>query len=431
MVVYFLVSFSKIFNILIVAKVLIGGVSAPNSREKLKHVSIHRFLDMGFTQACVTVQVVLQKVFRFPVRVTLSSGMVEMKEEPTFSDYSKLKLWWTINKFVLDFLTVFSLVYAKHLLGRWRVNDNLEQLCVYTIILCLARIGSVTLDTVDHRRNEIAFALTQSLKLIKFRKQNQTWRKQAFDYQEAFVFIVCGSIALICGVAPPAITILLDYHPAHLILKWLTGFQELPFPCKILMTMWSVIVYSCVAAQGAAAIILLLTGILLFVVAMYFVSVKFLDKKQFNQYPESFLTNLKIFRQMQIVMRIGNEAVENFLHTFLSMGVVLAVSSGYMLIRLRDLPLTMHLIVATIVPLCFIFDILLFTLAAIPTENIVSFISAWKGKLKSKRYRVQLRSCPKIGYSFGFVENCERRTGLTVLDVEVNGMASLSLINIS
>lgn len=108
---------------------------------------------MGFAQASVTVQVLLQRVLPFPLRVSISNGMVELKEDQAFSDNPKLKIWWKVSKILIRCLTVFSVVYSTHLQGHWREGNNMEQLCIYMIISCLIRIGSVTFDTLEFSKN--------------------------------------------------------------------------------------------------------------------------------------------------------------------------------------------------------------------------------------------------------------------------------------
>lgn len=179
---------------------------------------------------------------------------------------------------------------------------------------------------------------------------------------------------------------------------------------------------------GASGIFLFMT-IICFIEAMDVVSLMLLRRYKHCNQVTSFSTSFKLYSKIQILIRVGNQFISIFIQTLIVMGVLLAACTGYVFVKLDGyLPTCLYLIMIPLFPIAIITDFLFFTMFSVPSENAMKFRQYWKGKLTKKLERLQLLSCAPIGYSFGFVDNCQRKSALSELDVEVNGVACLSLI---
>lgn len=70
------------------------------------------------------------------------------------------------------------------------------------------------------------------------------------------------------------------------------------------------------------------------------------------------------------------------------------------------------------------------TLAAVPETYASKFKQMYKLDLVKRLDRIRLRACPSMGYCFGFIHNCKRGTALSITDVTVNLVATLTLLKV-
>lgn len=383
---------------------------------------------MELTQACVIVQLLQQHVIRLPIYISVSGGKFEMKVNESFFQLKSIHgICLEIRKLLFFSIPMFSLVYMEHLRENWRKGNNAEQLCIYTLILCLTGMSFVALSTLEEERNELAFAITQSLKLVGLRKQDRPFWKESLSFKGTLVFTIFGSIAITCTMLSIGFALLLDYHLLKLILSWCLppNINELYY--EVFIAAFSIVVYSWLVLHGGGAVLFLLTWILSICEALHLISERLAETHELSLH-QRFSAHLKHFRHLQVLLRATNVAAGDFLRTLIMMGIGLSVCGGYTLTKLRDLPLTVYLIISPHFPISVTLCFTLCTLAALPNENAVKFMRFWRGKMISKGDRARLRSCPDLCYTFGFVTNCQRRTGLTIVEMEVDAIASLTLI---
>lgn len=144
-----------------------------------------------------------------------------------------------------------------------------------------------------------------------------------------------------------------------------------------------------------------------------------------------FASDMRLFRTLELLIRIGSEITSDFLLVLLIMGVLMASWSGYAMIRLFDqLPLFLYVSVSFVLPVCLGIDFLFATLGAVPQVNGDRFRLCWKQSWIGKLERMQLRACPPIGYSMGPIRLVKRRTALTIADVIFNGVATMCLTDL-
>lgn len=132
---------------------------------------------------------------------------------------------------------------------------------------------------------------------------------------------------------------------------------------------------------------------------------------------------------VQILICIINQSVDGFVQPLIVMGVLSAACSGYAFVKLGGhLPLIVYVAVSLIFPVNLIVNFVMITLAAVPHKIGVLFNLFWEGRLTKREGRMQLRSCPPCGYSFGFIDTLRMQTALSIADIIVNFAATLALL---
>lgn len=387
-------------------------------------------MEVTLTRGCVSAQRLLQQIIVLPIQVCAAE--MELKVVKSFVDSkSHARLVWKLTKHFVTFLTITALFHISTIFKHWKEGNNAEQICIYTIIFCLTRIGIVAFDTLEASRFEFASSITQTYRLSKFAKTGGK-RKVLNKLIEIFIVQVSATSLIVTTFMFAGIPWFVDYHPIYLIIKWIWGLHALNSSFALILRIASIIVYAGVAMQGGGVVVYLLLITVSFTEAMFKASFNMLEVKQQTVHFIAFSRNLKLYRCVQILINYGSQIVADFLQTLLMMGILLAACSGYTFIKLANaIPLTLYLLVSFFFPLCISVDLLLFAFAAAPAENAIKFKRMWGVKLVRKMDRLQLRSCPGISYAFGFIRNCQKKTALAVIDVEVNSAASLSLIRIT
>lgn len=140
---------------------------------------------------------------------------------------------------------------------------------------------------------------------------------------------------------------------------------------------------------------------------------------------------LRLFKVLYIMLRIGSLIVSQFLTVLVGMGILAAVSSGYVMIMCYEqFPVILYASYSLILPIAMIIDFLLITLAAVPNRKGKNFRRFWRRYVNEKREHLQLNACPNIGYSFGIVQNVQEKTALTIADTIINGTATVCLMRV-
>lgn len=414
---------------------------------------------MEITRGCVILQLILQRICHPPAYCVMVNQ--ELKMVPNFfkGTPSLASRWYNLTKFLETFTSVFAALRIFTLLNHWRDGRNLEEICFYTIILCVCNLGLSALNSLHAYASEICIAEENGLRLMKFRITGFPTIRKFPGLREFLVYIVLGgiipSLAFCSAIAP----FFLDYHPIKLITFWLysTLGLQLDWYLSTLLDLLSGILYGCTMLHGGENVMFLLLGCVSFCEAMENLSFQLFNrtiitkislnmpsrkiKLRRNWRDEditmvvvrrttfTFHRCLKLYRVMQILIRTGNQTVSDFLQTLIIMGVLLAGCGGFTCIKLyHRLPLLIYTVVSFLLPLCLVVNFVLIWLAAVPGINGLRFRNHWKSKLGRKVSRLQLQTCSPIGYSFGFVVNCKNHTALSIANFILNLVATLILL---
>lgn len=402
---------------------------------------------MELTQATFNVAEHLQKIIHPPLLFNRLTVGLEINCF-FFKKKSLARFIWHVVKLFLMFWGIFSAIRIKILFRHWKENNNTEQLCFYTMVFGCMKFTEVVYDTLEFNTYELVFQLTQSLKLIKFRLPSSpivSWRTPGLI--EGLVYIFCLIFVLVFLIASCACP-LLSYHPLKLISDWLQQHNTListnSSTFVLVERVFSGTYYFLIAAHVSVSSLFLLLNIVSFCDTMIVASSNlydvawcgrnhtglFRDKQVISVKPSiSFLETLKLYQCMQITIRVGNQGVAKFLQYVLLSGVLIASCSGCVCVNYyHEFHFPIYICASLLFPICVILDILLFTLAAILTENAVKFKNFWRYQLRRKEDRLRLSACPCLGFAFGFVEACRRKSALTVIDVYLNIIVTLTLV---
>jgi len=170
----------------------------------------------------------------------------------------------------------------------------------------------------------------------------------------------------------------------------------------------------------------------LFADAVHTFSFKILEAKNRNSqiFHASFSKYLKLYRILQIWLHIASRLSEQFTGLLVGLGVVLTAICGCGAIKLYgEVPLIIYFACCLIVVLSETINFGFIKLASTPNKNEVLFKTYWKYWVKSRMARMQLRSCPPIGISVGFVRHIKAHTSFTIADSTLNMTVTFALVN--
>lgn len=129
------------------------------------------------------------------------------------------------------------------------------------------------------------------------------------------------------------------------------------------------------------------------------------------------------------MVRIGNQIVGDFLTALVTCGIILASVSGYAIVKLYYVfPFLLYLVISMIFHLCLVVDFFMVSVGSVINENGIRFLNYWKCKMLRREEKMQIRACPRIGYSFALIKNCTATAALSIADINLNTTATLVLM---
>lgn len=404
---------------------------------------------MEITHGCINVLLLLQKMFHPPLQIFLINAEVHARCQyypfrPCKSSKDrKAKNIWNLNNVLFKIAVLFVALRCGFLFHHWNEDNNIEQLCCYAGAFAIGILVLFTFHCYQSDLEEFSYVFPQALKIAKF-----VWK----GYPSSILKVVHEKATVVYGyfffylisipAASTATVLVLDYHPIRLIAKWILmnmKISDLAY-LKTVTNIFSNFIYCSLSIYGGGIWLSLLVIMLAFAEAMMIISKQLGNRKycftmttsktkeQFKR-SVSFANKLVVYRTTNILIRLGCQLISNYAQCLIVMGILLATCSGCVLVKLYDdLPFLLYSCMSMLLPLLAMINFGLITLASIPHENGEKFRYFWKKQFVSRMDRMKLKSCPPIGYSFGFIKNCERKTSLIIVDVSLNLIASVTLL---
>lgn len=411
---------------------------------------------MSLTQGCLNLYFLLQKPLKPPLyldpvtRHQIPRHSLRVSE-PKFLCFSSYFTLWKIIKFNVFFLFHFAFWRCIWLFSNIS-RIYFEQLGFYGLMLTITSIGLSSYDTFDSHVHDACFAITQRFNLIP--THHLGWPIFAGGRRlprlgEAFIYCFAFSTITI-PVFFGAIPIFRNYDPVQLVFSKL--FTSTSLHVIISVKIAASIILGFHALHGAIAGLCVILEILMFVEAVQELSfrlfhrsasqhvIRFRIKDQRTKPKLLISLNLQfskclpLFRELEILIRVGNSITSNFLANLVGMGTCACACGGYVMLKLyEDLPLIIYLSCSVFFFICLTVNFLLIYLADIPFRNGEHFKHAFKRELllRDKYEQLQLKACPSIAYEIGtIVRKVQRSTSLSIANSIFNLTATLVVMRI-
>lgn len=395
---------------------------------------------MEITQGCVLLQLQLQKACMPPSRLIVIRSQLQMRQAFATSTNSRnRKIWNMCSSFLCYNILVYSfqtIVLFRH----WNEGSNMEKLCVGALYLGISAITLLGLETMQQRGDDLISCEIECLKLAEFKFHLRSSLGKLGSLKETLVYVVVGGFYLGFEISVLAASFYLDYIPVKLTGKFLIDLA-LPNINTSLSVFWNVFVSLIACAYNTITVVYAggNTIFLLLGITALCESINNLSLKLFPRMPHSggtleiknssFTKCLEVYRTVQIQIREVCQVTAEFNQNLIVMGVLSAACSGYACIKLSSgLALIVYVPLSLVLPTAVVINFLLIALTSVPNQNGTRFQLFWKRRLTRKENRLQLVSCPPIGYSYGFMETLQMKTALTIADVILNLVASLTLL---
>lgn len=392
---------------------------------KCRSMGINNMTKTSITQGCINCQLFLQHIISPSVYLVALSGKVKFEESDSILlKKSRARLYFKMSMLLNYLFILFAVFRIKVLFRHWKEGNHVEQLSFYTFIVALANLALSAENVFETKSKEYHFVVAECLTLVKFRWLGFPSKRRLPGFLELAIYMFSFGV-MANSVLYQIMIFIIDYDPVKMIAK----FLHIPVNIfsDIFVLFISSVIYNFASINGEGYFLYLVLSIFTFAEGMHRASTQLLCRSQRNL--QSFRTHLKLYRVIYILMQAGNIVVDQFLQCMLIMGIVVGTCSGYISIMLyNELALAIYLLASLTFPLFIISMFGITTLAAFPGENGQAFKQLWRWELIRKVDRFSLRACPPLGYSFGFVRNCCRNTGLTIANVTLNLVATLTLL---
>ncbi|CAL8137731.1 unnamed protein product [Orchesella dallaii] len=323
------------------------------------------------------------------------------------------------------------------------INSHWQQYMVTefaVIVSCTAvfNLTIVTYLTLERHAEEYAYMMRQSFQLLKISEQDfQSFTKFKSRITIAFhqicLYLFAGSF-MAFPIAAIMFPFVMDYDPLQFFLWQITPKNI----SKYWITVVASFCYGLLTIHGTTTALTVILIIIIFGDGVDKISYKLLPAAKMNEmdsnYRLAFNKGISLHRILQILIRLGNKALSDYLAVLLMMGDLLVAGSGYFVIlRYHHVPMLAYLAACCVMVLGFATTFLLTEMADVPYRNDNRFKRFWKEQLKfvgrRREIRLGIRSCPQIGFSMVIIRNVQKSTGLTIADNFLNSIANIVLLD--
>ncbi|CAL8129277.1 unnamed protein product [Orchesella dallaii] len=380
---------------------------------------------MALTTGALNVQSFLQRLV--PPPFLINPKTLEITKNPNTQN-KWLKLTKTLLIFSIFYHLVFAILRLLWINFKTIKPENLFQNFMYFLVLSMTAIALNSYTVLENSESEIRFLLKQEIKLLPARTSKNLELKSLFIYIFAMIFLAFP-------IFVTSFPFYLDFDPLQLVIisvfPYFYGYPCFKCGTKIIASF----IYASTTFYGAQLVLnVMLVATIDLEIMQYYTLKLFSNSTAIDTTYNATLSQFKIcrwrFNTTQILIKIANEIFSEFLFVLATFGIGLGAVCGYAAISLYDvLPAASYYATPCILGICVTYDFLHFPLAAVPNRNGARFIFFWKKKIFGKMEKLQLRACPRIGYSFGPIRMLSKSTALAVADCILNWTVDLALIN--
>jgi len=382
---------------------------------------------------------IIQKFVYTPCISTIvgNSQNIQFTSQP-FHQNRFAQFFWKLSKVYNTLLIAQSIWQIRNLQSNWDGDQSLNQLSFYVFALALVIIALYTYTWLEKSEREIVYCLNQAHNLVPISGVGfQSFCKRCKRFQIGAEETICYAFASTFAAFPLAAILLPfvhDFGPIQTTFQQFgpTGMSKSWIQCGASVT------HEIFALHGASTLLcFMLISIVVGESMIKFSSelIPILQKNKMRQ--RQLLSNystlkrsLKLYRILQIGTQTVNNFVINFFFFVLAMDVLLVSSTGYAaLLHYGRIPFLLYLAYCIMTGVGFSVVFILVFLASTPYKNGEAFRATWTQMQLGKRGRIELGSCPPIGYCLGYLRIVKNSTSLSITDVMVNSIANLALLD--
>ncbi|CAL8129290.1 unnamed protein product [Orchesella dallaii] len=344
-------------------------------------------------------------------------------------------------KCFLGFIFIFSFIKVFCMLTYYgKKQRSIEELGIFAFIMTIVSIALPALWTVERHSNELCKVLTQRFKFRRLNPEKRSWKQRAL-FGEGFIYIL-GFIYVYIPIIISLLPLIRNYDPVQATLlflyKVISGTTEIGTFARLSITLFACIFYPFISIHSAATVLLLLLFIIMVTEGVQQLSNELYGihrNSKFSREIFQFRKCLRLYKILQIMTTLANQAVEEFVSIGVFMGMFSTASVSFIAIKLYSfLPPIFHLFFCLTALAAFLLYFFLISLAAVPNKNGKIFKEYWMKFLSfsnsSAFYRKQLKACLPIGYSMEpAVRYITAKTAPCIIDVIINFTVTFALLN--
>lgn len=371
----------------------------------------------------------LQKVISLPIefktKETVTAGHIHRVQLNSNYFTCLQTLIRTTNLSLIFSVFIICIGLLFWVKSHWSNTNNLEQLFLYMVFVCMIYIGLSAWYALDSNKISFVFITAQRLKMVPVKNLDFSSTQKSIGDIFMFGFgLSCASFPLLVLLLP----LKLDYDPLSMLFRLLTevSLKSVQFPARLVIQLLIGFLYVSLTTYGA--------GIFLSLMMLSLVIVEGLQLLSRSLYPRFstermyFTSAYKTYRIIQQQITIANYAVKNFLFGLVVMGVAFAGSCAYAtLMMYNDLPIITYLACPVILLVALTVDFVLIGFANIPHRDVKTFRKYWQQVVKLKVDRKRLVSCPPLWYNIGPIK-VELITALLITNGILNFTVNLVLL---
>ncbi|CAL8136942.1 unnamed protein product [Orchesella dallaii] len=402
---------------------------------------------MAFATGAINVKLLLQR-FIFPpspCHLVTNSCQHFLSSQPYNQSKLAQRIWHGFRSAVMFFL-VLTCWQARFMLSNWNQNSDMEQFGVLMFLMGFTILASTYYAFLERERDDLSFLLNEACQLVHLR---EVPRKKAFSIKT----IMSTNLEELSAYAIPFVSIglpapvvflpfICNYDPLQLMIGMIlnVGFgtgQILEIISKLLASSLYLVV--------ALHFYVVTVDVLLMCIHFSYAIMKAAAELKISSpvssphfdlnswQPMEYKKQLKQYKILQLLTCFANRTSKDALAVMTAMGALLCASMAYFVIFLYEtLPLIMLVACYILLLLAFGVNFVLCSLASRPNSDTDKFREQWKRCLVSRLARMQLKSCPSVGFAIGFsIKIVKTKTPLTIADVLVNCMATMALLDSS
>jgi len=383
---------------------------------------------MALTIGALKVLFYLQKVNLVPFQVELDKhNKLRATSEPfTKSKHAKWA-WHAIQSLVI--FEIFLYILKLGMLRKtWLKTKDLEQFGILLALLCILIIILGTYLWLKLKQDTICQTLTDLFKLVSAKPKKFTWKNmsplEALVYSDSFVTFL--AYPAIFAFAP----LVRDYEAGEwfLALVFTKNPSSPSLPIKLAVSGF----YFILAIPVISTILTIIMLMMTVGESTLVLSFRLGNGKNSGESFVEFRNFLKTYRHLQMLLNSFNECACVYNGFFAGMCQIISACCAYFtLLMYNYIPIVMYLACVGVVLAVVFMTFVLITLGGIPHDNVEKRKVHWKSVygLRSKRQRMELKSCPPIGYSIVVINVVKKQTALSIWDVNANFTATLVLMS--